>query len=73
MVDEKDPQAVALSYVSDVKRVDKAKFPNYVAGSQCNNCQLYQGASTDPVAPCSLFGGKRVPAQAWCSAWVKKA
>ena len=32
MVDEKDPQAVALGYVADAKRVDPKKFPKFAAG-----------------------------------------
>lgn len=73
VLDEKDPQAVALGYVADVARVDKAKHPNYVAGSVCGNCQFYQGKPTDPLAPCPLFGGKRVAVKGWCSAYAKKA
>lgn len=73
LVDEKDPQAVALSYVSDASRVDKAKFPAYVAGSQCSTCALYQGAAADATGPCPLFQGKRVQAGGWCMSWTKKA
>ena len=43
MVDEKDPQAVALGYVADAKRVDKAKFPKYSPSQHCAICQFYQG------------------------------
>jgi hypothetical protein len=72
-VDEKDPQAVALGYVENATKADTAKFKNYVSGSQCSNCMLYQGKTGDPIGPCPLFAGKRVAAQGWCSSWVKKA
>ena len=73
VLDEKDPQAVALGYVSDAARANKAKFPNYAPGQVCANCQFYQGKASDPMAPCQIFAGKRVAAKAWCSAWAKKA
>lgn len=73
VLDEKDPQAVALAYVADTTRVNKAKYPKHDATQVCANCQLYQGKATDPLAPCPLFAGKRVAAKGWCSAWVKKA
>ena len=43
MVSPSDPQAVALGYVSDAAKADKAKFPKYAAGQQCSACALYQG------------------------------
>jgi len=72
-VDPKDPQAVALGYVTDATKADKAKYPRYAAGQACGSCQLYQGKAADASAPCALFGGKQVGAKAWCSAYVKKA
>jgi hypothetical protein len=71
-VDPKDPQAVALGYVADATKVDKAKYPKYAAGQNCATCQLYQGKPTDVTAPCPLFAGKSVAAKGWCSAWIKK-
>lgn len=72
-VDEKDPQAVALGYVSDATKADKAKFKTYVAGAACGNCALYQGAAGAATGPCPLFPGKEVNAKGWCSAHAKKA
>lgn len=72
-VDEKDPQAAALGYVSDASRVDKAKYPKYAAGQVCGNCQFYQGKPGTAAAPCAVLGGKNVAAKGWCSAWAKKA
>jgi hypothetical protein len=73
LVDEKDPQAVALGYVADAKRVDTKKFPKFAAGQDCTNCALYQGKATDKAAGCPLFAGKQVAGAGWCSAWAKKA
>jgi hypothetical protein len=72
-LDEKDPQAVALGYLHDATKVDKAKQPKWAAGQQCNNCQLYQGKPADAWGGCPLFGAKQVNAKGWCNAWVKKA
>ncbi len=72
LVDEKDPQAVALGYVADAKKVDAKKFPKYAAGQLCSNCALYQGKATDKQAGCPLFGAKQVAGPGWCSAWAKK-
>ena len=73
MVDEKDPQAAALGYVADAKRVDTKKFPKYAAGQMCSNCAIYQGKPADKAGGCPLFAGKQVAGPGWCSAWVKKA
>jgi hypothetical protein len=73
MVDEKDPQAVALGYVSDTTKADSKKFPKHAADQKCSGCQLFQGKATDAKGPCSLFAGKLVHGNGWCSAWVKKA
>ncbi len=73
LVDPKDPTAAALGYVADAAKVDKAKFPKFAAGQQCNNCTLWQGKPTDATAGCSIFPGKAVHAKGWCSAYVKKA
>ena len=73
MLDEKNPQAVALGYVADAKRVDVKKYPKFVAGQNCTNCALYQGKASDKAAACPLFAGKLVAGPGWCSAWAKKA
>lgn len=73
MVDEKDPQAVALGYVADAARADAKKYPKFAAGQQCATCALFQGKAGDASGPCPLFAGKQVAAKGWCSAWSKKA
>ena len=72
MLDEADPTAVALGYVADASRVDKAKYPSFVEGSNCANCVLYQGAAGSEAGPCPLFAGKQVAAQGWCASWARK-
>ncbi|MDP3252330.1 MAG: high-potential iron-sulfur protein [Hydrogenophaga sp.] len=73
MVNEKDPTAVALGYTADATKVDMKKYPKYAAGQKCSNCQLYTGKAADPAGGCGIFPGKMVGANAWCSAYVKKA
>lgn len=73
MVEATDPTAVALGYVAVAANADKAKYPNFVEGSACANCALYQGATGSAAGPCPLFAGKQVAAAGWCSSWVKKA
>jgi len=72
MLDEADPTAVALGYVADAARVDKAKYPNFVEGTNCANCALYQGAPGSEAGPCPLFAGKQVTAKGWCASYVKR-
>lgn len=72
LVDEKAPAAVALGYIADASKVDKTKHPQYVAGSACANCALYQGAADSAQGGCPLFPGKQVLGKAWCNAWAKK-
>jgi len=72
-VTDKDPQAVALGYVSDATKADKTKYKSYAAGQTCSTCALYQGKAGDASGACPLFAGKVVAAKGWCSAFAKKA
>ncbi len=67
-LDEKDPQAAALGFVTDATKADVKKYPKYAAGQACSNCALYQ----EKTSACPLFAGKVVTAKGWCSAWAKK-
>lgn len=67
-----EPQALALGYVLLTTQVDQAKYPAHTAEQKCLNCALFTGAAGADSGPCSLFGGRQVAAQGWCSAWVKK-
>ena len=73
MVDEKDPQAVALGYVADATKANKAKYASYAAGQMCGTCQFYQGKAGSASGACPVLGGKLVSAKGWCSAYAKKA
>jgi hypothetical protein len=70
---ESDPAAAGLGYKQDATKVDAKKFPAYVAGHHCGNCQLFQGKPGDASGGCGVFAGKVVSAKGWCSAWTKKA
>jgi len=73
-LDPKDPQAVSLGYTDDTKNVDEKKYPKHTASQKCSGCQFYQSAqASGDMAPCTVFGGKGVAANGWCSAYVKKA
>jgi len=68
-VNEDDPMAKALNYVHDAKTVDAARRPS---DRYCNNCALYAGDADESWAKCSIFPGKVVAGQGWCSAWAPK-
>jgi High potential iron-sulfur protein len=72
MVSESDPIAAALGYKANALSVDKAKYPQYVAGASCSNCALYLGAAGAASGPCPLYAGKAVSAHGWCSSYAKK-
>lgn len=71
-LDEKDPLAVAMGYVHDVKKVDASKEPQYKPGSKCSNCVQLTGKEGDEWRPCNIFPGKLVNANGWCKVWVVK-
>ena len=73
MVDPAESQAVALGYVVASSQVDKTKFTTHADSQVCANCALYTGAAGASAGPCSIFAGRQVNAQGWCSAWAKKA
>lgn len=57
-VDPSSPMAKALNYTEHSTK----------KGQHCGNCRYYQGSGD--YAPCTIFGGKKVPATGWCSTWV---
>ena len=72
MLDENDPQAIALGYKQDTTKVDAKKYSKHDGAQDCAGCQLFQGKPKDATGGCPLFAGKQVSAKGWCSAWVKK-
>ncbi|HWX81092.1 MAG TPA: high-potential iron-sulfur protein [Steroidobacteraceae bacterium] len=69
-LDVKDPAAMARGYVEHADQVNAKKYPSYVKGSTCENCLLLQGSSGANYRPCSLFPGKVVSVNGWCSGWA---
>jgi hypothetical protein len=69
-VDVHDPQAVALGYVENASQVDQKKYPQFVTGSNCDNCLQLQGRPGNNYRPCTLFAGKLVAVSGWCSGWT---
>ena len=72
MVAETEPQAQALGYKADTTKVDTKKFPKHTNEQKCSGCALFQAKGGNAGA-CSLFAGKQVATNGWCSAWAKKA
>lgn len=66
----KDPAAMARGYVEHADQINVEKYPSYVKGSTCENCLLLQGSSGANYRPCSLFPGKVVSVDGWCSGWT---
>ena len=69
-LDVKDPAAVALGYVENASQVDIKKFPDYVQGTNCENCLQLQGTAGNNYRPCTIFPGKLVSVSGWCKGWT---
>jgi hypothetical protein len=70
---ETDPQAKALGFVTDVKKVDKVKYKDkYKPGQLCANCMFFKGTAKGEDrkkenAPCDpILLKKCVPGMGWC-------
>lgn len=70
-LDPKDATATALHYTEDASTA--SGNPAFKAGSDCANCQFYQGKAGDEYGPCMLFPGKDVHSKGWCASYNKKA
>lgn len=66
-----NPEAMALGYVDDAAKVDKAKYPTYMKGDRCDNCLHLMGKAGDTWRPCNLYPGYAVNAHGWCSGYAK--
>lgn len=81
-VDENGPQAQALGYYHDAKKVDVTKWTRKAgpdgATMSCENCQLLlsRGAKADGQTgewgQCALFQDGLVNVHGWCNSWVQK-
>ena len=71
-VNEADPTALSLGYVTDASKVNAKANPNYKPGQDCANCLQYTGKAGAADGPCALFPNKTVKAAGWCKAWMLK-
>jgi hypothetical protein len=73
-LEESDAMAQALGYKHDASDVDFEQFPSRAdadsADQFCKNCVHYQASPDVQWAPCTIFPGKLVNADGWCSAWA---
>jgi hypothetical protein len=69
-LDPNDATAKALHYTEDAATAKDN--PTFKPGSDCANCQFFQGKAGDEYGPCLLFPGKAVHAKGWCASWTKK-
>lgn len=70
-LDPNSAQASALGYVHNTEEVDEGKWASHSVDQRCSNCQLAQGVEGEWIG-CSIFPGKQVAADGWCSAWVQR-
>jgi hypothetical protein len=69
-LDVRDPAAMAVGYVEDANQVDTKKYPTFVKGANCENCLQLQGTAGSHFRPCSIFSGKLVAINGWCTKWT---
>jgi hypothetical protein len=72
-LDPGDPVAKSLGYHQDASTIDAAKFPRHVAGQACRKCVQFKGGAADEWGPCTIFIGKQVNANGWCTAFAARA
>lgn len=72
-LDPADPAAEALGYTHDASDVDASEQIRYEEGQLCSNCTLFTSDSGEEWGPCSIFPGKLVNANGWCSTYTPKA
>lgn len=75
-LEESDAMAQALGYKHDASDVNLEQFPSRgdpgAADEFCRNCIHYQAPPEQQWAPCTIFPGKLVNADGWCSAWAAR-
>jgi hypothetical protein len=66
-----DPMAKSLRYVEDATKATRPPREGTPGEQQfCHNCKFLQ-AGQGEWRPCSIFGGKLVNVNGWCSSWLK--
>jgi High potential iron-sulfur protein len=76
-----DPMAKSVNFAKDHKDVTKADIKVEKQGvsfekQHCSGCMLYSGVGKKDgaaVGKCTLFAGKLVSENSWCTSWAKKA
>jgi hypothetical protein len=69
---EDDPTAKALKYHNDATEAPRTERNGIAPDEQfCRKCQFIQADSGD-WRPCSIFPGKAVNANGWCSSWMPR-
>ncbi|HEX2140607.1 MAG TPA: high-potential iron-sulfur protein [Woeseiaceae bacterium] len=75
-LEESDAMAQALGYKHDASDVNFEQFPSRADEDSlnefCKNCVHYQASPDMQWAPCTIFPGKLVNADGWCSAWAAR-
>ena len=71
-----DPTAQALKYHPDATSADRAAAarPGMSPDEQfCHNCNFATAPAGEGYMACTLFPGKKVNANGWCTSWTMKA
>jgi hypothetical protein len=64
----RDPNARAMDFTLDARKVDRNRYPNY-GGGTCASCKAFQSSSTPGMGTCRTFNGRLVPSGGWCAAY----
>ncbi len=71
-----NPTARSLGYKHDAANVDFDEYPQRArpeaSNHYCSNCALYTKPQSGDWGPCTLFPGKLVSADGWCSAYAPR-
>ncbi|MCG6940043.1 MAG: high-potential iron-sulfur protein [Thiohalocapsa sp.] len=71
-----DPTAQALKYHPDATTADRAGAarPGLPPDEQfCHNCNFSQPYAEEGYESCTLFPGKKVASNGWCTSWTMRA
>lgn len=71
LLDPAEPEALAIHYIHDAKKVDVKQFPSYERGQSCQNC-AFMDSGTARMRGCSIVPGRLVMATGWCDKWVQR-
>jgi hypothetical protein len=69
---DSDPEAAAIEYRTDAAQVDPSKYPKYMAGQNCSNCNIFYADSGASTGACGIVFSKLVAASGWCTSYEKK-